>query len=372
MKHRLSCHLMVKNGATVVERALRSLGGIVSELCAIDTGSTDGTVDVLRDLSSRLGFEFKVVTISPKTHPDLFFPDMPESFRRSLPGRFTGAPLLADWATARNLGCDLCQGEYVLKLDADDEPLNPEDIRPSLDYLDKRPDIEIVMCPHEIMRGPDLEYVSMYSRIWRNLPHIRFKEVMHENVDWCRQRDGSNWLMAQGGLRFRDWRDSPGDGIRPPHRNFKVLLREHERLEGVNQAGTMHHNLYLADEGCEILPELSLQVLDGIKWPPLQSPTFRSGEEIVEVDRAWAFTVRGRCHELLGNDVQALEAFSEAAAYGSRRAALLGAVVKSRLNLVGWQTSLAREIERCQSKLYPFGASNIEVSFARHILDQES
>jgi glycosyltransferase involved in cell wall biosynthesis len=387
---RLSCHMMVKNAATVVRRALTSLAGIVDEVCAVDTGSSDDTIEVIYDLSTNLPFHAKRITVSPKTHPYLFFLDDPTAFEHTIPGPFSGTLMMADWSIPRNLGLNLCDGKYILKLDADDEVLTPGNILPTLDYLDLRPEIDVVMCPYEVVLDVsdsqfgskwatyhhdtyhfrDVGFTSMYSRIWRNQTHIRFREAMHENIDWVRKMDGSNWLMAQEGLRVRDWRDSPGDGIRQPNRNFKVLLREHERFLRDGLPITMYHNLHLAEEGIAVMPELSLQVLAGITWPPLQSRLPSSKDEIVEVDRAWAATIRGEAYERLGKDHQAAEAYAEAASFNNRRAALLAALTKQRLSIPGWQDELSIQLSLCQRKLYPFGASNLEVIKARKILAQ--
>lgn len=354
---RLSLHLMVKNGAKVLERALRPLKSIVSEICYVDTGSTDRTPALITSLARELGISVIAgFEISPDSMPDAFFKDETSSFEHLIDAPYSGVDLLRDWAWARNLGLDLCSCPYVMKLDADDEVVIPENILPTLDYLDLRPEIDIVMAPYEVMDNGQVDRVEMYTRIWRNSPAIRFREVLHENVDHVRRPDGSNWLMAPGGLMFRDWRDSPGAGVRPVHRNFKVLLHEYERLKREGEVPGRHLLLYLAEEGIDALPELSLQVLGEIGV-------------MTEDDRTWYHVISARCLDRLGRPMDAVEEYAIASSRGHRRAALLLAMLKQRLGISSWREALQAEIPRCQQRLYPFGASNKELAQARQLLE---
>ena len=146
---RLSIHMMVLNGAKVIERALRPFATIADEVVVVDTGSTDGTPGFVQHLCDikfpdEFGEKAKLkchvaALISPKTSPKLYFRDSPSSWQMEMPGPFTGQPMLADWATARNMGVSRCQGDYIIKLDADDEILDPTNILPALKFLDDHP-----------------------------------------------------------------------------------------------------------------------------------------------------------------------------------------------------------------------------------------
>lgn len=354
---RLSLHLMVKNGAVVLGRALRPLRGVVSEIVYVDTGSNDGTPEVIASLAREIGVPVVAgVAISPWSQADAFFEDRPSSFEHSLDGKYTGAKILRDWAWARNLGLDLCSGQYIMKLDADDEIMIPENILPTLDYLDLRPDIDIIMAPYEVMDGDQVAHTEMYSRIWRNLSSIRFREVCHENVDHVRRPDGTNWLMVPGGLLFRDWRDSPGDDVRPVNRNFKVLLHEYERLKREGQTPGRHLLLYLAEEGVEVVPELSMRLIGEIG-------------EMTEDDKTWCQIIRARCLDRCGRAWESMEEYALAASRGHLRAALLLALLKCRIDVLGWRETLQVEIGRCQRSMYPYGASHREIAMARRLLE---
>ena len=52
---KLSVHMLVLNAASVIERALRSVAGAADEICIVDTGSSDGTPDLVRYLCQDVG-----------------------------------------------------------------------------------------------------------------------------------------------------------------------------------------------------------------------------------------------------------------------------------------------------------------------------
>jgi glycosyltransferase involved in cell wall biosynthesis len=271
---KLSIHLMVLNGATVVERALRPLATMDAEVVVVDTGSTDHTPEFVEHLcgeefpgdyglSSRLRCKM-AARLTPESHPDLYFRDFASSWRTDMPGPFTGLPILRDWAVARNLGLDACMGEYILKLDADDEIVGgAANLPATLGFLDSHPSIDFLMCPYEIMESPSrIETIVMYDRIWRNTPAIRFAGAIHEYLLGKSIPGGSpNWFMVAQGLRFTDWRDSPGEGARIAHRNYKVFMREYERMTAARMAMSPNFLLSTIREVTEANPNLALSLL---------------------------------------------------------------------------------------------------------------
>ena len=173
----------------------------------------------------------------------------------------------------------------------------PANLASTLAYLDARPDIDIVMSTYEVMTrmpgsSPTVEQTTMYTRLWRRSAGLLFREVCHENVDHARNPDGSNWLMVPSGLVVRDWRDSVGMGVRPKHRNFKVLLLEYERLAEIARLGadtrpSKHLLMYLADEAVPVVPRFALEVLDEVEYP-------------TPADEIWRHIIRGQAMVRLG------------------------------------------------------------------------
>jgi hypothetical protein len=353
---------MVRNGASVLPRLVNSLRGVADEICYVDTGSTDGTFDLVRSLSAATQISCSGVAFSPLTRPDLFFYDDPSSWRRPVPSPFTGLAILRDWSEARNHGLDLCRGEYVMKMDSDDELLTPDRVSSVLDGLDQAAGRDVLMCPYEVMDPTTLgkRWTEMYTRIWRRRPEIRFREVCHENVDWYRQADGSNWLMVGNALVVRDYRDSRGQGLRIAHRNYKVLLREYERLESSGQPPTAHLVMYLAQEGVEADPVFAISIVE--KW--LSRLTMHQHDE------AWKHFVLGECREAVGDAEQAHLEYSASARLGFHRARLRRAMLEARTTqLTGWRERLSQAIGDNLGHFYPRGASAAEVERARRMLE---
>ena len=284
---KLSIHMLVLNGATVVERALRPFATLDAEVVVVDTGSTDYTPEIIEHLcgeefpgdyglSSRLRCRI-AARLTPESHPGLYLRDSASSWGTDMPGPFTGLPILRDWAAARNIGLDACRGEYIMKLDADDELTEgSERILSVLQFMDGHPGIDFLMCPYEIMESPtQIETIVMYDRLWRNKPSIRFAQAIHE----CLLGKGKtpanqpNWFMVAQGLRLRDWRDSPGEGVRIAHRNYKVFMREYERMVAARMEISPGFLLSTIGEVTDADPVLALRLLHmagerdpGLRW----------------------------------------------------------------------------------------------------------
>lgn len=103
--------MIVKNEARTLERTLRSALPLVDSWCILDTGSTDGTQDLIRRV---------LADVPGELHEELF----------------------VDFAASRNRVLELCRGvaPYALLLDADDEvtgalPAHALDREPTAHYV---------------------------------------------------------------------------------------------------------------------------------------------------------------------------------------------------------------------------------------------
>ena len=369
-KPRLSLHMMARDVAPQVARALRSLRlesvktGIDTELVLVDTGSTDGTPEVAQATCRELGFGFELVLVPPVARPDLYFLDLPEAYERKIPYPCTGKLLLRDWSVPRNLGLDRCQGDYVLKLDADDVyQLPPSDLVEILDRLEREPTASFVRLPYEVMAGLYCrDYVTIYTRIWHNRPSIRFREVCHENVDWCRHGDtGSLFYEWVPGLvpHFRDLRDGP----RSPGRNYKVLLHEYERAQISGETPSQHVLMYLADEACRDDPELALDCLLLLG---------RGKCDFSPTELAWINTISGIAHETLcegtlcegtlGHYLEAVASYEKASVRWTRARLLLESLwIRKGECFINREGDLDRLVEINRQGIYPMSASKTEI-----------
>lgn len=280
---RLAVNMLVLNGEKVLPRALLPLAGAVDELVVIDSGSEDGTYKTLE----RIAREMKVDRFYyERLHPcgPLFFTDEKASWNLDVTslakglkdlGPFSGRRILIDWAGARNLAIANTTADYILKLDADDEVLTPPQHLPALLlHMDANPHVSIATAPYEVMDGQGIpERVWMCDRIWRrNQPGLtgfnshRWKQPMHEYLGG---KNSGNTMFVPGGLAVRDWRDSPGEGVRVAHRNLKVLLYNWDNIDlrfGARWAllNDLIYVFTLAHEAAEIFPEWSRELLANV------------------------------------------------------------------------------------------------------------
>lgn len=386
---RLSIHMMVLNGASVVERALRPFATIADEVVLVDTGSTDGTPEVVQHLCNskfpeKFGEQSKLrcyvaALIKPESHSEMYFRDSPSSWARAstwdmeIPGPFTEKPVLADWSRARNMGVCRCQGDYIIKLDADDEVLDPQNILPALKFLDDHPSIDFLYCPYEICEipgegasprpaSPALETISMYDRIWRNRSHIRYTQEIHEYL-LGKEADPSgrpNWFAVAQGLRFRDWRDSPGTGVRIPHRNFKVFMREYERRVAAKMDLTPSFLLSTIGEVTEANPNFALSLL-------------RMAEERdpkLHLDAGYLHSL-GRTYAKNGLDQHALGALKEATKLSPSSASILLDLgfQELRMGLPSWKGHLTGGIVKARIA-GGFNVDHRELRKAAKLLDE--
>ncbi len=162
----LSLCLIVRNEEEMLPGLLASVDGLWDELVVADTGSTDGTLDLLASAGAR---------IVHHTWQD-------------------------DFAAARNAGLEAARGRWIMVLDAD-ERVTPgliDDVRRLLDDPDAGAATLVMRneMPDGQRRDADL------LRLFRNDPAIRYEHAIHEDV--------SRTVMAHLQREGRHLRHLPG------------------------------------------------------------------------------------------------------------------------------------------------------------------
>jgi glycosyltransferase involved in cell wall biosynthesis len=140
----LSAAIIVRDEAEHLEGCLSSLRGLVDEIVVVDTGSSDASVEVAHSHDAIVAHE----------------------------------PWQGDFATPRNRSLDLCSGEWILYIDADERVRagDNEERRRRIAAAADHAAFRIVFVPR-VGWTPYVEY-----RLWRQRPDVRFSGRMHESI----------------------------------------------------------------------------------------------------------------------------------------------------------------------------------------------
>ena len=147
---RISVAMIVKNEESDISDCLNSFINEVDEVVVIDTGSTDKTMEIVKNFSD------KVI------------------FRESELETFT-------FSDARNESLRFCKGDWILYIDADERFYHPN-LREYLETIADEVGALRVLITGKLQEG--IYQNMMYPRVFRNLgyPAISFKRNSHEQI----------------------------------------------------------------------------------------------------------------------------------------------------------------------------------------------
>lgn len=150
---RISACVIVKNEAENLPRWLECMGQAADEMVVVDTGSTDNTVELAENAGARL-FHYEWGN---------------------------------DFAAAKNFALEQAEGDWIFFLDAD-EYFSEETLkilRREMEAYHRKGSIGVVLCKLiNIDRDNHDKVINtiLQSRIFRNMPNIRYKGAVHEQL----------------------------------------------------------------------------------------------------------------------------------------------------------------------------------------------
>jgi glycosyltransferase involved in cell wall biosynthesis len=234
MRRLLSAALIVRDEEQWLDSCLASIAGVVDEVVVVDTGSTDGTVEIARRFGARVAHH----------------------------------PWAGNFAEARNVSLELARGEWILYIDADERLVDGD--RALVERLLSEADevaFRLLLRPM-VNSTPYTEY-----RLWRNDPRIRFQGIIHENVvpaiHRVAEQDGRpigdcDLLLTHAGYE--------GSQTHKHHRNLPLL-----RAEIPNDPYNLFKRHHLArvliglgqdDEAAVVLTDAA-EIARGKPWDPI-------------------------------------------------------------------------------------------------------
>jgi glycosyltransferase involved in cell wall biosynthesis len=146
MKELITCCLIVKNEEKNIERCLKSIKQISSQIVIVDTGSTDNTLK----LASRF-------------NPEIYFHNWNN-----------------DFSEARNYSLSYALNEWILVIDADEE-LEHFGVKEEI-LLDEKIGGISCLIRNNMDKEGLTESKHTYTRFFRNSPTIRFSGKIHEQI----------------------------------------------------------------------------------------------------------------------------------------------------------------------------------------------
>lgn len=184
----LSVCMIVKDEAETIREAIENFQAFADEIVVVDTGSTDGTLDLLKELP--------VVLLEE--------------------------PWQGDFSAARNKGLDAATSSWIMWMDADDR-IAPASVGAIKAFKKAQRDrvfvFELINAPLGVTVGESFYQI----RIFPNDERIRFKGKIHENVREGADKLGLHRVFVTVKIHHTGY-SSPEECRRKAERNLEMLL----------------------------------------------------------------------------------------------------------------------------------------------------
>lgn len=200
MPHSISVCMIVKNEGQLIGNCLRGVGEVADEILVVDTGSTDGTVEIARKFGARIVHH-----------------------------RWDGS-----YGRARNVYMRAARGDWILVLDGD-ESIALEDLSKIKRLVRRRGTIGY----HLTVRN----YTSEYDLMWNWYPNDR-TYPREERLSSC-----PGWMKTQPLRLFRNFEDVAYTEGTLAHTNPAESLKKHAGRIATRDDIVIHHFQYLKGGG---------------------------------------------------------------------------------------------------------------------------
>ena len=206
-KLKISACYIVKNEEETLSRSIESLESQVDEIIVVDTGSTDSTIEIAKSYGA------KVIETSWQD----------------------------DFSTPRNLAIDNATGDWIIFIDADEYFVKPNKVRNAIDKLSNTEAIFMLRIDIDEDNGGKEINRDYYLRAFRNVDYLRYKGLIHENVENI-NGGGFSYKMAGDDLILYHTGYSATKADSKLRRNLAILKTEIDK-EGIQ----LRHHIALVD-----------------------------------------------------------------------------------------------------------------------------
>lgn len=249
MKPTLSLCMIVRNVENPIRGCLESIIPFIDELIICDTGSTDRTQEVIREVFPAV----KLLEFNPETHPAAFTPDTQEEWEPyDVPGPFSKKMMLSDFGAARQFGWKEATSDYLMWLDSDDVVLNAKAIPDILSDLVETENNAALLYYDYAQDGKGRSICKLIrERIITRKVQSTWMQPVHETVGPYHKGK----FYEEVTIRHRRYELQIPTEIQ--HRNLKIILKWWEKIKDTNADPRVL--FYLACEQRYLWPERALQ-----------------------------------------------------------------------------------------------------------------
>ncbi len=192
--------MIVKNEEQFLDECLASVQDAVDEICIVDTGSTDRTLDIARKHGAKIGFF-----------------------------EWTG-----DFATARNKSIEMATSDWILILDAD-EHITEESKKELRRISREKQHIGHALLIENLLgnEAGDGSQMAMIFRFFQNRPDMRYVGLIHEQIATAAEKTGLSYGVSAVRIIHKGYLNQYLEQRDKHQRNLAILL-EQERDEPDN------------------------------------------------------------------------------------------------------------------------------------------
>lgn len=192
---KLTLSMIVKNEEKYLRECLESVQGIVDEIVLVDTGSTDGTLNIARD------FETKIYNFD----------------------------WINDFSAARNFALSKSTGNWILYLDAD-ERLECKSKNELLEIVQGENKIGVNCTINNIDEFRNNPKLMKYVRLFKNSDSIRFTGKAHEQIEPSLEQNNYEIKNSTIEIKHIGYNVSNDELKLKAQRNLDLMLSEYKTI----------------------------------------------------------------------------------------------------------------------------------------------
>lgn len=248
MRPTLTLCMIVRNVEKLIRGCLESIIPFIDELIICDTGSTDKTQEVIREIFPNV----KLLQFTSETHPAAFTSDTQEEWEPyGVPGPFCKKIMLTDFGAARQFGWEKATSDYIMWLDSDDIVENAKAI-PGILLALRENNVNAALFNYDYAQDGQGRSVCnlIRERIIARSANAAWNQPIHETVGPY----GNGKFYEEVTIRHRRYELQIPTEFH--HRNLKVLLKWWDKIKDTTADARVL--FYLACEQRYLWPDRAL------------------------------------------------------------------------------------------------------------------